>query len=81
MKQFAIGKSSDVCYLPPGALRNRHPSRPMTFRFFISRLCRSVAGVAVLTFCLLGLTSCSVVGGLLDYLLGLPGALFNAICP
>ncbi len=53
----------------------------MTSRFCISRLCRSVARVSVLIFCLLGLTSCSIVGGLLDYLLGLPGALFNAICP
>lgn len=81
MKQFAIGKGADVCYPSPGALRHHHLSRPMTLRLFIFRLCRPVAGVALLAFCLLGLTSCSVVGGLLDYLLGLPGALFNAVCP
>lgn len=79
--QFAIGKGEDVCYPSPGSLRNRLQLRPMTPRHSLFRFCRVTAGVVVLLFCLLCLTSCSVVGGVLDYVLGLPGALFNAVCP
>ncbi len=55
----------------------KEPQRPSVFRARINILLRFV----LLFFCTSMLTSCGMVGGLLNYLISLPFKVFNAVCP